>query len=168
MINFLIFSLKDTRKLQNSDGSVSVKIENPENCAIEIKEFHKDGARNNVMDRLLKEMEELREKYNNNFYDLQNYKEQLQSVNSARNLYQEIRKIDRIVIASLSPNNETLQTHCKISEKIIGIIQTEHATAQKELLIAKKRSTIWKQKFVWLLRKQKHKERQKIKVIFSK
>lgn len=124
--------------MQNGDGSVHVKIENPENNAIEIKEFHKD-AQNNVIDRLLKEMEELREKYNNNFYDLQNFKEQLQSASSARNLYQKIRIIDRIVIASLTSNNDTLQNQCKCARKLIEIIQTEYASTEKELLIAKKK-----------------------------
>lgn len=118
-----------------------VKVENSATNSIELKEFAtKKGAQTGASDmseRLLIEMKELREKYHQNFLELQNAKEKQNLSNEAIKTRQMISKTQQCIIESLASENKVLLKLSQTAEKLVRATHAEYTSTCEELLAAK-------------------------------
>lgn len=124
---------------QSGHNTVRVKVENPKKNTIEIKQYSdKDDTEirglDNVSERLLHEMKELRDKYNKNFLELQNLKEKQKSDMAAKKLQHEISQIERFIINSLVSDVKVLQQTNKRAGEILQITYAELIATNDKLL----------------------------------
>lgn len=78
-------------------------------------------------------MKGLRDKYNTNYLQLQNVKEQFDKLNAENNLRKEKGNIEKTFIGWLISSNDDLSHLLRLSEKVSRLIQSEYDYTQKRL-----------------------------------